>query len=532
MRLRGSPTDQPAGRRQPYPLGLGLVAYGLILAAYFIVRYGAQWMEGDSARLTQAIQAVYDQGAINPSGAVYQHGFGYPTVSAFTVAVIGVSPQTLQTVIYPFIAALALGLTSLAFFRQVTRDPGAAALASLLLFLQPDMLFVTFRGSHEKLVWPLMMVALTLLCRSVAQPVRKTAVYVGMFYVVLFAMIATNVFFASTFVTAVTLSLALGIALAPFLKRYGNFPAADLKRLVYISAAGGVLIFTFMTYIYPLALLNLRLLDTIVAQVSALLLSFEIRAQPYEYIGTAWVSPQAYLGLTAFTWLLIVASMAEWLRRGRQMLRGQETFGLRESLDWLLYVGFALQVSISVLMDYAGVLGGNLQLRVFPGFTVAAVAVLARGLWRVLSVPRPHRRSWRPGLVAVGLGVAWFSLASVFKASNEPTWNNKWIFYSPAEAASIHWTEGHMRSVTLWTGFDERLIEVRAFFYGYRSGSANVYTAFEYKPTVRYVLFSEGERLRGLRMGLAMPAVLDWNQMYDNGGLQLYQRPPRTPYQR
>jgi len=520
------------GKPQVRLLVVGLLLYGLAVAGYFVFRYGGEWTEGDTARITRAIEAMLNEGTLQPSGQAYQHGFAYQAVSVEVLSATGVEPQTLQTLIYPFLAMLALGLTSLIFFFQVAGDRYVAVLGTLLLFLQPDVLFVTLRGSHEKLIWPLTMIALALLYRSVGQPPRVMAIHIGLFYVVIFAMITTNVFFASVFLTAVALSLFLGSLLIVYQKRSGQWSATHLNRLIYVSGSCGVLIFVFMVYIYPLALTDLRQLRTIVEQVSALLLSFEIKGSPYEYIPFAWVSPQAYWALTAFTWLLIITSFLEWLRRGRDILSGRVGLSLRESLDWLLYAGFALQLAASVLVDFSGALAANLQLRVFPGFTVVAVILLARGLWQLLTRPGFQGRVRRVALILAGLAVAWFSLAAVFKASNEPIWNNKWGFYSPAEDTGLRWTDNHLRYATIWTGFDERLIEAYNFNYGYLSESANNYTAWDFTAGLRYVLFSESERLHGLRLGLAMPPVVDWIQFYDNGEVQLYHKRPLTPYQR
>ena len=62
--------------------------------------------------------------------------------------------------------------------------------------------------------------------------------------------------------------------------------------------------------------------------------------------------------------------------------------------------------------------------------------------------------------------------------------------------------------------------------------SNNVYEAYDFEPRDSHILLSERERLRATRMGIAMPSVLGWNRVYDNGDVYLYHRRPRTPYQR
>jgi hypothetical protein len=482
-------------------------------------------MEGDTSRITRTIEVMQVEGTIYPVGQAYLHGFGYQAVSVFLMTATGLDSHTLQTIVYPFLAMAGLGLTSFAFFSQVMRDRRGAILATLFLFMQPDVLFVTLRGSHEKLDWPLMMIALMLLHRSVGHSPRQLMIYVGLFYLTISAMIAVNVFFASTFLVAVTFSLVLGLAMFALQKRREALPPTNLWRLIYISGACVVLIFVFMTYVYPLATANLRLLASILDKVSALLLSFEIEGQPYAYIASGWVSPEVYLALTAFTWLLILASFAEWLWRGKRILAGRESLGLRESLDWLLYAGFAFQVALSVVVDFAGVLASNMQLRVFPGFTVLAVGLAGRGLLRVLSQPwcRGHMR--RAVLTLTTLAIAWFVLASVLKASIEPALSNKWIFYTPAEQSALLWTDRSLRKATIWSSLDERLKVAFDFNYGFLSTSGNRFSGFDFESGDQYVLYSDTERRRSVQLKLAMPDVADWNAIYDNGEVQLHARP-------
>ena len=516
---------------QPRLFAALVLLYALAVAGHFVLRYRGQWIEVDSAGMTRIIEVMRDQGVIRPTGPIYSHGFCYQVASLAILSATGLTLQTLQTTVYPFLATTGLGLTSLVFFTQVTRDRRAAVLATLFLFFQPDVLFVTLRGSHEKLVWPLMMLALTLFYRSVGRSLRAMVVYVGLFYLTVFALIATNVFFGSTFLVAIAFSLLLGLAAGTFLRRRSTSPT-DLRRLTYVTLSCGVLLFISMAYVYPPALLALRTLRTIWDKTGVLLMGFEAEGQPYGYIQFGWVSSQVYLGLTAFTWLLIILSFAEWLWRGKQILERRENLGLHESLDWLLYAGFAIQVALSVIVDYAGVLSANMQLRVFPAFTVLAAGLLARAVWRVAA--SPWLRGWkrRVAIGLTGLAVVWFAMASVLKATNEPVFSNMWKFYSTSEDAATYWTDSHLSFANVWTGLDERLRVLFSFKYARDSHSQNRYGSHVFKFDDRYILFSERERLRGLRMGIAIPSVLDWNQVYDNGEVELAHKRPQTPYQR
>ena len=509
-----------------------LLVFAFMVAALCVLRYNGLWIEQDSSGMTALIENMRQQGTLFPtSGRIYDNGFAYQAIASCILGVTGLSAQQLQATIWPLLAMPILVLAALAFFAQSARGRGTMALAGLLLLLQGDLLFVTLRGSHEKIGWPLMMVALALLIRGASVSPGRLMLHVLAFYLIVFTMIANNVFFASTFIVAVLLSLALGVLLRAVL-HHNLSQAGDLRRLVYVVFSCMLLLFIFAFYLYPPALRTVRALTGVAEQVSATMLGFSPTENPYQYVGLGWVSRSAYLSLTSFTWFLIAGSFAEWLLWAREVLRGDRTVGIRENLVWLLYAGFAIQVAIGVLVDFSGVLAQNLQLRIFPGYTVMAVVLLAHGVRRVLAASR-DRRALRPGLIAVSAMLfGWFSIAALLKATNEPLLSNKWVFYSLSEAEALDWADGHLQSAYVWTGLDERIYEAGNFRRGGPSSSGNTYRGYALAGYERYILFSERERIRGTRIGRAMPAVAAWNRAYDSGDVYLYYRRPQTPYQR
>jgi hypothetical protein len=499
-----------------------VLLFGLMVAGYYVLRYHGLWTENDSATITLTIESMREQAVLLPTRFFYQHGFGYQAVSIALLYFTGLTTQTLQTLLYPFLAAAGLILTSFIFFREVLHDHRAAALASMLLVFQPDILFVTLRGSHEKMTWPLMMLALAILYRSFGRPLRKMVIYVGLFYLVVFAIDTTNVFFGSVFLVAVVLSMTIGFILSRFWRdSRPPLPQRDVQRLMYISLSGGILIFIFIAYIYPPALANLLMFRNILDQLSALLLSFEIKAQPYGYISIGWINPQVYLLLTIFTWLVIAASFLEWLRRGWKMLKGEATQGLVENLDWLLYTGFAIQIAVSIMVDFSGALAANMQLRLFPSFTVVAIVLLVRSLKRTLE---SSQFRITPRRLILGLSAflsAWFALASVLKTTSEPTLSNKWTFYLPAEKAAVGWTDAHVEKADVWSGLDERLATIFNSFFALNSHNGNHYRFGKVNPDTRFVLATELDWLRAERLGVHLLPVSYWDQIYDNGEVQV-----------
>ncbi|MGB7537910.1 MAG: hypothetical protein WBM17_05170 [Anaerolineales bacterium] len=499
-----------------------VILFGLGISGYYVLRYHGLWMETDSATITLTIESLRREAILPPTRYSYQGGFGYQAVSVALLYATGLTTQTLQTIVYPLLAAVGLMLSSFIFFREVLRDHRVAALASMLLIFQPDILFVTMRGSHEKMTWPLMMLALAFLYRSFGQPLRKMAVYVGLYYLVVFALDTTNVFFGSVFLVAVVLSMTLGFFLFRFwTNRRPPLPRQDVQRLMYISLSGGILIYIFIMYLYPPALANLRMLRNVIDQLSALLLSFEIKAQPYGYISLSWINPQVYLMLTAFTWMLIATSFLEWLRHGWKMLKGEAARGLVENLDWLLYTGFAIQIAISILVDLSGALSANMQLRLFPSFTIMAIVLLVRSLRRIFAASSLRINPRRVLLGLSALLSAWFTLATVLKATNDPSLCNKWTFYLPTDKAAVRWVDAHLRQVRIWDGIDERLNTIYNSFFLLDSQGENIYRYGEVNTIFRYVLLTDLDRLRMKRLGIQLLPVSYWDQLYDNGAAQL-----------
>jgi hypothetical protein len=519
---------------------LALCALALLVGTYYILRFERNWIDGDTARITRTIQAVHQGGSYLPEGYYYQHGFLYQVLSEFMLEISGLDIETLQISIWPFLSPLLLVLTAFIFYRRLARSSRVALLAVLLLLFQGDVLFVILRGSHEKLDWPLMLLALTLLLHSLSSSMTRRAVSVALFYLLLFAMSTANVFFASVFVAALLVVLLIVWPVSTLQLRSGtenHLPHPDLHRLSILLLSSTLVVFVVMAYVYPPSLANVTMLGTVWDRVSALLLGFQLLENPYAYISFGWVSTGAYLGVSAFTWLLIGSSLLIWCFRGLRLLRTPPSSWLRDELDWLLYAGFAVVVALSILIDLSGILSRNMQLRVFPGFTVVAVLLLARAIiaWFDASIiRRPHRRLPRPAVLVrayalIFLLLPYFMIASLFKATNEPLLSNKWGFYTPAEAFSLQWSEAHLRDATIWTGADDRLVSASYILLG---EPQNDYAAYALNANDRYLLSTELDRERSLRLGMSLPPILDWLHLYDSGQTQLYHRRPATPYQK
>jgi hypothetical protein len=196
---------------------------------------------------------------------------------------------------------------------------------------------------------------------------------------------------------------------------------------------------------------------------------------------------------------------------------------------WLLYPAFAFQLAVSVIVDHAGVLGGNLQVRLLTPMMLTAIPLAAIGAIQALPRVKPGLfRSVTVGLTVLLIG--WFGLAALMKATNEPALSNQWMFHTRAERGAGVWITSHIASAKVWVGMDERLLSAMEFSFHPHEGIT--FDGWSVDAGTRYFLLSAFERMKYMRLKRPLPYFQDENRVYDNGEVQLYHRRPRTPYQR
>jgi hypothetical protein len=527
--IRHSAKQQPhvGGSRW---LWLGPLLYMTIISMYFIGRFGGRWAEADSAVFTNLIRVVIQEGRLIPAnGEVYPNGYAYQAITAYIVALTGLDLGTLQQLVYPLVAPLVI-LPAWVLYRELTGSARGATLTTMLLFTQPEFLFVILRSSHEKFTRTFMLLCLFWLVRSLKLYDRpwSFALHVGLFYLTAYAFIAGNNLLAHSFIFAIAIALILGRVLErrnPHLRQQN---ARVLQRLPYaiLICIGLVYIFTF--YIYPPAQHDLVVLQSIWDRSAALVLDVDHqRTNAYAAVAAGWIGLPVYFLLSIANWIILAASLAIWAWQGLQWLwRGAKPRMPMAWLVWLFYAAFAAQGALSVVADASGSLTSNLQHRIFPSFAIIAVAVVGSALaqWR----PRRFTALGRAGLSA---GIACIAILSVLKATNEPVLSNKWTFYRADELLAVEWSDMHLQDRDIWTEFDERLSVAFSTVHGI-SANQNRLVGDRLRATTHDLIVTEVTRLRSSRMGRPLPLPPDAFRVYDDGTAQVYHLRPQTPYQR
>ncbi|MBN1956497.1 MAG: hypothetical protein JW900_15815 [Anaerolineae bacterium] len=532
--MMDKPQARPQNRTQALLLIL-VVLYAMLAAGYFVLRYSGRWSDSDTANLTMTMVATRNEGTILPSRG-YALGFLYPALSTFIAATTGVSFSQLQFLIYPLVAA-GLSLIAFVLYRELLGDVTAGALAVLLLFIQPDFLFVIFRGSHEKVTWMMAMLAIFLLARSFSAAGRllHAAAYTVFFYLAILGMVASNAFFGSSVIVAVGVSL-IGGWLILFLSRRewaGDLARSSVLRLIYVTSAAMLVWFLDIFYLYLPARRILYELSTAAERAAAVSLGQEPRFDPYATVGWGWVSNAAYLALILPSFILAGLSFLSWAWMGlRHLLRRQNILDYAPRfLLWLMYGGFGVQMLISLVTSQTGGVASNLQQRIFPAAMMLGVPLVAQS---IMWLWRSQKRAilTRGMAAALALFVLWGSGASLLKATNDPWLSNYWSFWTPVEDAGVAWVEEHIQYQSVWLGLDGIRLGAHAIAEGFGDESGNLSDVWGRDVRTRDAMISNLDRELSIRRFIPLPDIEGQNRVYDNGTSAHYHWRPLTPYQR
>ncbi|OQY46059.1 MAG: hypothetical protein B6242_08860 [Anaerolineaceae bacterium 4572_78] len=519
-----------------------LLVIVLLIGLYNVLRYGGLSGETDTHVFTEAIRTIQVTGELISSrtgDTIYPNGYSFQSLAVFLTNLTGISLATLQ--IYGgSLLAIWIIFPAWLFYRELLDSPQGATLATILLFIQPELLFGILRGSHEKFTRGLMLMCLYLLIRSLRSQKGSSSQSFGFiiaFYIAGYGMITFNNLFAFSFTIAILLSLGFSWIILRLYAEALQSKTIFLARSALVVFNLLILAFIFTFYIYEPAQDNISVLSSVVDKVAVLILDFEHTSSlnPYITITTAWINLPTYVIVSLANWVTLMASIAIatwyficWTRGNKRPQK--ET----ELLLWGLYVAFVMQGILSIVIDISGALANNLQHRIFPSFVMFAVPVITKFLieWQPKQII--IRRLLYTG---VGMLVGVLAILSILKATNEPLLSNKWIFHTHGEIHAIDWADQRLGNEGLWLGYDDRL------YTGYGiQNDINLIVAQtpngtqldwgDQYPNTRNYLVSDIIRNQGIRFNSSLPFNADSLCVFDNGETQIYHNRPRTPYQK
>lgn len=502
-----------------------------LVAIYATLRYGGLWGETDTYTRAGDLRSVINAGQLIPRGPVYPNGYGYQAIAAFLHAMAGINVSNLQIYGSALLAVWIVIPTWLAY-RELIGSTRGATLATTLLLVQPEFLFVILRGTHEKFTRGLMFLCIYLLVRSlrVERHSGRISGLIIAFYLAGFSIISMNSLLSTSFIVALGAAMVLGWCLIKLSKPSFQLARFPISRLLIVVISLLVMGFLVMFYAYPPAQHDLLFIKDFTTQTAETATDVETKAtNPYEVVNSGWISLQVYFAVSLANWLLLGASALIWSWQSlRWLFRRWMPRDRRGLVLWSLYGAFVLQGILSIAVDISGAVGGTLQHRIFPSFVMVAAPVLAAALvaWRPRSI-------WisRMAYSSLALLLGALSVLSIAKATNEPLVSNKWIFVVPGELQALSWANKSLTDRSLWTEQDERVLTAA----GIQSDFTPIlYRADIYIPSAETsdFLISDVMRARSARMSASLPIEADSFVTYDNGEAQIYHLRPRTPYQR
>ena len=506
-----------------------LLSAVILLGTYVLLRYAGLRGETDTNVFTSVIRAMQDSGELIPSASFYPNGYGFQTLSVFLIHATGMSLSSLQ-LIGGVLLMVWIVFPAWLIYYEFTETSSGAVLATVLLFVQPEFLFPILRGSHEKFTRGLMFLCVYLLIRSLhaRSHIERFTSWILAYYIASYALITFNNLLATSFIMAVSISMILTWVVIRVSRQASPTLQHTIRRLTFATVISLALAFLFTFYIYPPARHDLLVLEDVGQQMGALLLDVETESvNPYGVIDTGWTSRTVYFILSLANWLLLGMSAIIWLWQSLLwLIRRQHPPGENENqlLLWAFYGAFAFIGALSVVSDISGSIG-NLQHRLFPSFAMFGAPVVAK--WLTDWTGQSNTRRIAP-IIWAGIGI--LAILSTFKATNEPLFSNKWIFYIPAEMQAIDWASEKLAEQALWVEYDERLTSA----VGIRNEGLRLpvrLDSYSHEPWTRNFLVSDVIRSRSVRLSVPLPIQADSLRSYDNGQAQIYHLRPRTPYQ-
>ena len=514
-----------------------VVTVRLMLGAYWIVRYGENWVEDDTSRMTSSILGVLQGGGLIPaSGRLYPNGFLYTVYVTFIALINNVHVIELQKWLF---LPMAVILTLLIFilYRRLLSNTTLAAVATVLITLQGDFLYSTTRGTTEKVIYALVAISLLVLAISLNRfhSIRERVAIAIVYYLLIFALSTANVFFASSFTVMLFLVPIIWLTLT----YWKVLLPSRTKWLIYISLISFIFIYLVVFVIYPPAHTVVFEAHNSVVRLRSFLFSFEETPAIYRFAINSWIFPQAWKVLHAYDGFLILTAAFGWLVFVRRLIRDR---GSRRSFDEGLFLllglfpAFAIQNAISLVSDVTGSQSdiNNLQVRLIPLTAFAAAPLSAYALLMCFKRLKTKLIIFRMALATAILIISFFVGVSLVKSTLEPLLSNIGLFFTSPEKSSVGWLNSHMPLLSfnsgrgtpgVWAGADFRLGRLWLNDYWGAERQLVPVISDEDEP-YSYMLYSPEIRLYSSRLKRLMPDYRSAQKVYDNGDVQIYLKRP------
>lgn len=507
-----------------------LTIVGLLYAAYFVLRYGGLWIENDTAVFSMVTTQWIHSGKL-PTGA-YPHGFGYQAWLSTLALLTGLDANTANTLVAPFLGVIMVIVPAYLCYYALLKTESRAIVAGLMLFTIPELMFSILRGNHEKLSICFFVMGLYSFLKALQSAHggdrRSVTLWTVFYYVLVFANTSVNDYFASTVVFA-TIPTTLVVLVLARKSRPNKLKQFLLGKLVLSVITSYLVVVLVMFFIFPEAGQDFLLAKSAGQKVQDLFLTMHASSNPYTVVTQAWAGSTASMLMSSFRRLLLGLSFISLMIHVRGTMRKNTEIPSNTALLVASYVSFGLIIIISVPIDFSGLAAGsNLEVRNYTYFAVIAIPMIASTPLKVL------HREWlrKAAYSALAVGLMCFLLIGLLKTSLDPIVSNDWIFYTKSESQGLQDFLSLTDGASLWAGSDNRLVNLAEVLdMNIPSGDQVAGFFIQSRPQIRYILWSPQVQAQVTVQQMVAPNIQEQNRIYDNGGAEIYQLRPQTPFQ-
>ncbi len=320
---------------------------------------------------------------------------------------------------------------------------------------------------------------------------------------------------------------------------------SNARWLLYVSIVSMIFIFLVIFVWYAPARSVVNITGSITERIRLFMVSpVSAPGGLLEIVSNAWIFPQAWLWLRMYDILLVLGAAIGWVVLVRNLPRSashpQAAAPINKGTFWLLVLlpAFVLQNVLFVLADLTGSVRdiNNLQIRLIPFTALVAVPTATHALAQFLAWLRTRKTADRLAKIGLVAAAVLALILGLIKGTSEPLLANSWFFYTPAERAGVGWLNQSMpkfnfdtgrRAPLVWAGPDTRLGRVwQEQFWG--SSRNALPLAYTLDAPYTYIFLSPGVRMLTERYSDPVPDLRDASLIYDNGGTQVYFRPPES----
>lgn len=395
--------------------------------------------------------------------SIYNVGYAWQVILVVLSDITLIPVQELLIFVSPMMGSFLIVFTFIAY-RELTGDLRLAFFSSLLLGMQPELLFAISRGNYEKLYWFSFLLILFCLARSRFKQTNCKKSYIIPMFMSSYLFISANVLLTFLFLIILASLYFFDLAIT-LLARFSKLTIRVRAFSLTFFLAFFVIYFTHTFYVYKPSEAMILTLNEAWTRFSSFSLFKAREFTQVTHARSAYSDSLSFLLLNIFNIVMLPTSLLAFLASLRQFTN--------LTYYWKLivagYVSSLIIFGLSVYGDLAvAIRGGNVELRVIPMLMIFAVPLVCRFLRlgrsqikRSQSKLKIKALSQVPMVLAITMMMV-FAITTPLKITSEISMTTVIPFYTEHEKTGLVWINRHVGSEIIHIDF--RLFSVFQIF--------------------------------------------------------------------